>query len=56
MELPAQKGYQVINVDTVVICEGAQLSGHYGAIKQSLAELLKIDGDSSVSKPKLPKN
>ena len=45
MELLFQKGYQVINVDTVVICERPQLSGHYGAIKQSLADLLKIDSD-----------
>jgi len=45
LELLTSKGYKVVNVDTVVICEKPQLSGHYPAIKQSLADLLKIDLD-----------
>jgi len=43
LELLTQKGYKIVNVDTVVICEKPQLSGHYPAIKRSLADLLKID-------------
>jgi 2-C-methyl-D-erythritol 2,4-cyclodiphosphate synthase len=43
MELLAQKNYQVVNVDTVIICEHPKLSPHYQAIKTSLSHLLKID-------------
>jgi 2-C-methyl-D-erythritol 2,4-cyclodiphosphate synthase len=43
MELLSQKSYQVVNVDTVLICEKPQLSPHYAAIKKSLADLLKVD-------------
>lgn len=43
IELISQSGYQVVNVDTVVICESPKLSDHYVAIKQSLADLLKVD-------------
>lgn len=45
LELLTSKGYKAVNIDTVVFCEKPQLSGHYLAIKQSLADLLKIDLD-----------
>ena len=43
LELLSEKSYKIVNVDTVVICEKPQLSGHYPAIRQTLADLLKLD-------------
>jgi len=45
MELLAEKGFQIVNVDTNVICQNPKLSVHYGAIKTSLAELLSLGED-----------
>jgi 2-C-methyl-D-erythritol 2,4-cyclodiphosphate synthase len=43
LELLSKSSYQIVNIDTVVICESPKLSEHYQAIKQSLSALLKID-------------
>jgi len=40
-----EKGYEIANVDSVVICEKPKLSPHYPLMRQRLAEVLGISSD-----------
>lgn len=39
------KGYEIVNIDTVVICERPKLSSYFAEIKKSLSKTLKILSD-----------
>jgi 2-C-methyl-D-erythritol 2,4-cyclodiphosphate synthase len=43
VDLLAENGYEVVNVDAVIICEEPKLSGHYQTICNSMGQLLKTD-------------
>jgi 2-C-methyl-D-erythritol 2,4-cyclodiphosphate synthase len=45
MELLKDKGYQVSNLDTTIICEKPKISPHREAIRKSLSRLMNLDID-----------
>lgn len=42
-ELVAEKGYQIGNIDSVIICEKPKLSPHYDMMRERIAEALSIN-------------
>ncbi len=42
-DLLNKNAYQIINIDTIIICQKPKLSPYYKAIKKNLANTLKID-------------
>jgi len=40
-----EKGYEIANIDSVVICEKPKLSPHYQLMRQRLAEVLGVGED-----------
>lgn len=45
VELVAEKGYRVLNIDATVMAERPKLIPHVKAMRESLAMVLKIDVD-----------
>jgi len=45
MELIKQKGYQVNNIDSTIICEQPKMSPHILAIRENLAEIMELSLD-----------
>jgi 2-C-methyl-D-erythritol 2,4-cyclodiphosphate synthase len=41
----ARKGYQVVNVDSVIIAQAPRLAPHLGAMQKSIAAVLRVDPD-----------
>jgi 2-C-methyl-D-erythritol 2,4-cyclodiphosphate synthase len=52
VEMLAERGYQVINVDTTVIAEQPKLTKHIRAMRESLASTLRIELDQVSIKAK----
>jgi 2-C-methyl-D-erythritol 2,4-cyclodiphosphate synthase len=46
LELLGEKGYRIVQVDTVVVAEEPRLADHYDAIRLGVAALLKIPADA----------
>lgn len=44
--LVEEKGYRIVQVDTVIIAEEPRLAAHYPAIRNALADLLGIPADA----------
>ena len=40
-----RKGYQIVNVDSVIIAQGPRLSSHLAAMQKKIATVLKVDPD-----------
>ena len=45
IELVAEKGYKIGNIDSNIIAQAPKMMPHIPAIKQKLAEVMKIDAD-----------
>lgn len=45
MEIIESKGYEVVNVDTVIACQRPKLNPHIPKMQENLADLLKVQID-----------
>ncbi|MEL6896199.1 MAG: 2-C-methyl-D-erythritol 2,4-cyclodiphosphate synthase [Planctomycetota bacterium] len=49
-------GFQLVNLDSVVLCQWPKLSPHWGAIRQRVADLMQVETDRIGVKAKTGEN
>jgi len=56
LQMISKKGYKIINIDSVIVCQEPKLNPYFNKMKENLAKILKIEKSAIGLKAKTTEN